>query len=116
MKTKTIKILATPPNKEHCYVILPIGLYCNRELQNAKEGDELVFQDSWSREKRKFIRSCKVKVNSEVFTFLIKSLIRDWHDKDTVFKRWEAECQIQGIGKNAFSKEEVLLIEVEDII
>lgn len=115
MSNKTIKIYTSAPVRSHYYTLLPIGLYCNREIQTASRGSVVIFQDSWNMEKRILKRSCKVKVNSEVFTFLVKSLYRGFNTKDGLFGRWEAECEIQGIGKNAFSREEVLLIEVEDI-
>lgn len=109
--SKLIQINAEPPREGKPFAMLPIGLYCNKELQKAEDGCVVEFCDAWKREKRALVRKCRVSVNSGVFTFLLQSIyggIR-WED---LRRRWEAWAVVEGIGKDGFSDREVMLIEV----
>lgn len=108
---KTIIINESPRERNTAMLFVPIGLYCNKELQKAEDGCVVEFCDAWKREKRVLVRKCRVPVNSSVFTFLLQSIyggIR-WED---LRRRWEAWAVVEGIGKDGFSDREVMLIEV----
>lgn len=115
MANNPIQINAVVPKDAKPYAILPIGLYCNRELQNARIGSILEFCVDWRRDKRRLARKCNVEVQSSIFTFLIKSLYGERMTWASLSERWRAECIIDGLGRNAFSETEVMLIEVEEI-
>lgn len=113
MANKPIQVNAVAPKDVKPYAILPIGLYCNRELQNAKIGSILEFCVDWRRDKRLLVRKCKVEVQSSTFTFLMKSLYGEHMTWAMISERWRAECIVEGLGRDAFSETEVMLIEVE---
>lgn len=113
MSKRVIQITGPAPKDVKPFVILPMGLYCNRQLQRADAGTELDFADSWRIERRVLVRKCVVKVNSPVFTFMLRSLLPEWMSAKDLFRRWNAECEVAGLGRDAFSRDEVLLIEVK---
>ena len=75
----------------------------------------VIFQADWRQDKRRLVRKCKVSVQSSVFTFLMKSLYGERMTWTELSERWRAECVVEGLGRDAFSETEVLLIEVEEI-
>ena len=115
MANKAIQINAVAPKDAKPYAILPVGLYCNRELQNARIGDVVEFCVDWRRDKRRLVRKCKVVVRSSTFTFLMKSLYGERMTWKELSERWRAECVVAGLGSDAFSETEAMLIEVEKI-
>ena len=115
MANKPIQISAVAPKEAKPYAMLPIGLYCNKELQNAKIGDVVEFSVDWRRDKRRLVRKCKVVVQSSTFTFLMKSLYGERMTWAELSERWRAECIVAGLGRDAFSEAEVMMIEVEGI-
>lgn len=110
-----IDILADSTRKGHKYILIPFGMYCNRDIQKAKQGDEIDLQCGWERKRMILMHSCRIKVNSEIFTFMCKSLYRGFNTASALFANWEAQCISEGLGKHAFSHEEVILIEVKEI-
>lgn len=115
MANKPFQINAVAPKDVRPYSLLPFGLYCNRALQNARIGDIVEFCVDWRRDKRRLVRKCKVAVQSSVFTFLMKSLYGERMTWAELSERWRAECIVEGLGRDAFSETEVMLIEVEGI-
>lgn len=109
--SKVIKLLNTPVPKGK-YALVPFGLYLNKALQKAESGTLLEFQTSWRRDTRVLVRKCRVPVNSSMFTFMCKSLYGEGMSWASLSKQWRAESIIEGLGKDAFSDSEVLLIEV----
>jgi len=112
---KPIVISGQPPKERNTAMIfVPIGMYCNKQLQKAEPDSVVEFRDGWRREKRVLVRKCRVPVNSSVFDFLLKSIYganMRWED---LRRRWEAWAVVEGIGKDGFSDNEVLLLEVKD--
>lgn len=103
-----------PKERNTAMVFVPIGMYCNKQLQKAEPDSVVEFRDGWQREKRVLVRKCKVSVNSSVFDFLMKSIYganMRWED---LRRRWEAWAVVEGIGKDGFSDSEVMLIEVKN--
>lgn len=109
---RSINIQHLTPKAYKPYAILPFGLYCNSELQNAQIGDIVEFCVDWRRDKRRLVRKCKIAVQSGVFTFLMKSLYGERMTIAKLMERWQAWAIIEGIGAQGFSREEVILIEV----
>ncbi len=112
---KPIIISGQPPKERNTAMIfLPIGMYCNKQLQKAEPDSVVEFRDGWQRDKHVLVRKCKVNVNSSVFDFLLKSIYganMRWED---LRKRWEAWAVVEGFGKDGFSDSEVLLLELKD--
>ncbi len=112
---KPIVISGQPPKERNTAMIfLPIGMYCNKQIQKAENDSIVEFRDGWQRTKAVLVRKCKVNVNSSVFTFLLQSIYganMRWED---LRKRWEAWAVVEGIGAQGFSDTECLLIQVKD--
>lgn len=112
--TRPIVIDGQPPKERNTAMIfLPIGMYCNKQIQKAEPDSVVEFRDGWQRTKAVLVRKCKVNVNSSVFTFLLQSIYganMRWED---LRKRWEAWAVVEGIGKDGFSDTECLLIQVK---
>lgn len=115
MGNKPVQINSVAPKDIKPYAILPFGLYCNIELQNAQIGDTVEFRVDWRRDKRRLVRKCKVEVQSGIFTFLMKSLYGERMTIAKLMERWEAWAVVEGIGAQGFSREEALLVEVKPI-
>lgn len=111
---KPIVISGQPPKeRDTAMIFLPIGMYCNKQIQKAETDSVVEFRDAWKREKRVLVRKCKVNINSSVFDFLLKSIYganMRWED---LRRRWEAWAIVEGIGKDGFSDSEVLLLELK---
>lgn len=112
---KPIQIDAPAPKAVKPYAFVPLGLYCNKELQQAKPGDVVTFCDGWRHEKRVLVRKCKVVVNSSAFTFLSKSIYGEHITAKELFGRWRAWAIVQGLSEDGFDTDNVLLIEVKEM-
>lgn len=106
--------LQTPKAKNVSMFFAPIGMYINNKLLDAKEDTLLDFNDGWRKERKVLVRKCKIAVNSSLFDFLFKSIYGKDVNLEQFFERWEADCIVNGLGKGAFSRDEVLLLEVRD--
>lgn len=104
-----------PKPMAHGLAIAPMGLYLNNKLQGAEPGDAIEFQQSWRRDRRILVRKAQLPVNSPVFTLLMKALYGEGMTWKELSGRWEAECIVDGLGAEAFSRDKVLLIEVKEI-
>lgn len=112
---KTIALSQHAPKaRENAVIFAPIGLYCNERLQKARVGQQLIFQDEWRREKRYIRQISKVRINTPEFTFLFRLVYGDKLTLSEMFKRWEAWAVVEGYGKNGFSREQCLAIEISE--
>lgn len=87
------------------WILLPIGTYYNRELQDAKEGDFILFSDG----KRKEIEYVNIiPLNNSLIGYLCKKtyIAR----LPIVMKRWEMNAEIEGYGHGSVSRDECLII------
>lgn len=115
MAKRAIKILhPIPKATSSALVLLPIGKYCNQELQSAERGDMVEFWQDWRHEKRVLVRKCKVCVKSSVFSFLVQSIYGRLRTID-MLKRWEQFAIESGLGKEGFNRDECILIEVREL-
>lgn len=112
MASKVINIQHPVPGKLP-YAILPIGMYCNKKLQEARAGDIVEFWQEWRHEKRVLVRKCKVQIRSSYFTFMAQSIYGRYTRVDSLIRRWEDWAITEGIGRNGVDKEWALLIEVK---
>lgn len=94
--------------------LLPIGLYCNAELQKAEIGATVEFWQEWRHEKAVLAYKRVVRVNSAEFTDWLRLLYGENMSVSRMFERWEAECVREGIGKDGFDKESALLIGITE--
>lgn len=104
----------TPQTRSVAQVILPIGLYCNKALQTAKIGDEVIFQCEWRKDKRVITNICRFRINSPELTFMLRSIYGEGMTIAKLMERWEAWAVVEGIGKSGFSREYALIVEVSD--
>lgn len=97
------------------FAIVPIGLYCNRELQNATINSVVEFQASWRKDKRVITNICRFRINSPEFTFMLRSIYGENMTIAKLMERWEAWAVVEGIGKSGFSHDEVIIVEVSNL-
>lgn len=108
--SKVIKLLNTPVPKGSL-VVIPIGMYLNTDLQKAKPGTVIEFQSAWRKDKRVLRQKVAVKIASPIFTFAMRAIYGSDARMADIIEQWQANCIIEGLGKDAFS-DECLLIEV----
>lgn len=101
----------TPKERNVAQVALPIGMYCNKPLQTAKIGDEVIFQCEWRKDKRVITNICRFRINSPEFTFMLRSIYGENMTIAKLMEKWEAWAIVEGIGKEGFSRDEALLLE-----
>lgn len=110
---RTIKIeQPTPKERVVSQAILPMGMYCNVALQNAKIGDAVQFQCGWRKDKRVITNMCRFRISSPEFTFMLRSIYGGNMTIGGLMERWEAWAVVEGIGAAGFSREEALVVEV----
>lgn len=108
--SKVIKLLNTPVPKG-ALAVIPIGMYLNVPLQKAKPGAVIEFQSAWRKDKRVLLQKVAVKIASPIFTFAMRAIYGSDTRMADIIEQWRANCIIEGLGKDAFS-DECLLIEV----
>lgn len=108
--SKVIKLLNTPVPKG-ALAVIPIGMYLNKALQKAQSGAVIEFQSSWRKEKWVLRQKVAVKINSPIFTFAMRAIYGQDARMADIIEQWRANCVIEGLGKDAFY-DECLLIEV----
>ena len=113
---KAINILHSYPKPvEIRRCLLPIGLYCNAELQKAAIGSVVEFWQEWRHEKAVLVYKRVIRVNSAEFTDWLRLLYSENMSVSRLFERWEAECVREGIGAQGFSRDEALLIGISNL-
>lgn len=105
----------TPKASNRGMAIVPVGLYCNAKLQNAKIGDEVQFQCDWRKDKRIITNICRFRINSPEFTFMLRSIYGENMSIAKLMERWEAWAVVEGIGKSGFSHDEAIIVEVSNL-
>lgn len=101
----------TPKPSTRGMAIIPVGLYCNRELQNATINSVVEFQTSWRKDKRVITNICRFRINSPEFTFMLRSIYGENMTIAKLMEKWEAWAVVEGIGKEGFSREYALIVE-----
>lgn len=112
--TKPITLtLSSPKRVQTEMTLLPVGLFCNPRLQNAKVGDKLEFWGQWKHDKRKIKQICKLKVNSPEFTTFLRLIYGDNAKVEDLYHNWRMSCIAEGLNPDAFDKEYAMLVEVK---
>lgn len=104
----------TPQKRSVAQVVLPIGMYCNKPLQTAKIGDEVIFQCEWRKDKRVITNICRFRINSPEFTFMLRSIYGESMTIAKLMERWEAWAVVEGIGREGIDKESCIILEVSE--
>lgn len=115
MANRPIKIQHPAPRADKPFCIVPIGLFCNKALQDAKPGDNVQFCFEWRRDKRIIKQICRFRINTPEFTFMLRSIYGEGMTIAKLFERWEAWAVVEGIGREGFSREFAILVEVEPL-
>lgn len=114
--SKPINILhPTPKPPKNGIAIAPCGLYCNRELQKAKAGQIVEFWQEWRHEKRRIVQITKFRINTPEFTFMLRCVYGERMTITKLFEQWGAWAVVEGIGKEGFSRDEALVVEVSNL-
>lgn len=74
------------------------------------------FVTDWRRDKFVLLRKAKVAVNTSCFTLLLKSIYGEGATWQNLSEEWRARCIVEGLGKEAFDSENVLLLSVKPFV
>ncbi len=107
--SRPINILHPVPKGDKQFMLLPIGIYCNKELQKAAPGSLIEFWQDWRHERRVLVRKCRIGINSSVFTFLAKSLYGKRTRIADMLAKWREVYDVP------FDEGECMLIEVREL-
>ena len=105
----------TPKPSTRGMVIIPVGLYCNKALQTAKIGDEVIFHCEWRKDKRVITNICRFRINSPEFTFMLRSIYGENMTIAKLMERWEAWAVVEGIGAAGIDHENCIILEVSNL-
>lgn len=113
---KPINILhPTPKPPKNGIAIVPCGLYCNTALQKAHNGDLVEFWQEWRHEKRRIVQITKFRINTPEFTFMLRCIYGERMTIAKLFEQWESLAVVEGYGKEGFSRDEALVVEVSNL-
>lgn len=93
------------PLKDKGLIMLPVGIYYNRDIQNASIGDVIVFLGG---EERTIKNKCVFNTHSGSTHFLCQYIYNT--SLSVVFRKWLTNAVIQGNGRNAVSKNRCLVV------
>ena len=105
-----------PKEMQTRFALVPYGRYLNQKLLNAKSGDLVEFCVDWRRDKFVLIRKATLKVNSSVFSLLLKSIYGEDATWQKLSEEWRAQCIVEGLGSRAYDEQSVLLLEVKPYV
>jgi hypothetical protein len=89
-------------------LLLPVGVYYNKALNNAKRGDVLVF---WNGEKHKIIHIGRVPLLSSIAGFLAKYIYNT--SVQIMMQHWVAEALRNGYTKKAIEEEYCIIVSYD---
>lgn len=107
--SRPINILHPILKGDKQFMLLPIGIYCNKELQKAAPGSVVEFWQDWRHERRVLVRKCRIQINSSVFTFLAKSLYGERTRIADMMAKWREVYDVP------WDETECILIEVREL-
>ena len=114
--SKLINILhPTPKGGKTAFAIIPIGMYLNRPLQEAAPNSEICFWQDWRHEKRRIVQITKFRINTPEFTFILRCVYGERMTIAKLFEQWESLAVVEGYGKEGFSRESCIILQVETI-
>lgn len=113
--SRNITLFQDCPGEKKPYFLSPIGKYLNKELQKARPGDFIIFQNGWRREKRKLARICRIEISSPVFTFLLRSIHGETASINGIKEKWADLSVLEGFGRDGVDMDACILGEVETI-
>ena len=105
-----------PKEMQTRFALAPYGRYLNKELQRASAGALLDFIVDWRKDRFVLIRKAKLAVNSSVFSLLLKSIYGEDATWQKLSEEWKARCIVEGLGKDAFDPENVLLLSIKPYV
>jgi len=92
--------------------MLPVGAYYNRDLQQARQGDFIMFDDD-DKNKYRIERVAQLDLNSQIAVLLAGYIYGS--TLQSIFVRWRSTAVIQGFTKNAVSTNKCLVIEYDTL-
>lgn len=111
-KAYKAKICKVSPRRDRA--MLPLGAYCNRGLDALRRGDTLTLNEGWRRHKVTVEGTCRVPVASPYFTFELRSMFGERFSWGDLQDEWDALCVIEGLGREAYDRRSVMLVEYRE--
>lgn len=112
---KKATIYHSKPKRMPLMMLVPYGLYANKELQKAEIGATLTFQSAWQKDEYKLIRRTRIKVRSGVFTFMLRAIYDQSMTYERWMQHWRGIAASEGWGRNCYNTDAVYLLELEEI-
>lgn len=91
------------------WIILPYGMYYNKELMEAREGDILLFTDGFERE-IEYITP--VRTHTSYTNYLCRKTYGVGLSR--IKERWRANIEFEGHNINAITQDRVMLIYLKE--
>ena len=113
--SKKVDIMGEAPRRAVKFVILPFGLYFHRDLQKAKRGDIVRFNEGHRLVSMIYESSCRISIKTQLFSYLLRLCYGGTVTITSLMERWAAIAINEGYGRKGFSRDEALLVEVRDI-
>ena len=95
--------------------LLPIGMFMNREIQQANIGDIVEFWVDWRYERAKLVYKGEIAIKTSVFAYLMRLAYGKSMTIVKMLERWQAQSIIEGYGQDGFDRDKCLIIEVKPI-
>lgn len=105
-----------PKEAQTSLCLVPYGRYLNTQLQKAAAGQIIDFIVDWRKDRFILIRKAKVAVNTSCFTLLLKSIYGEDATWQKLSEEWRARCIVEGLGKDAYDPENVLLLSIKPFV
>lgn len=87
------------------WILMPIGYYYNCDLQNAKEGDIILFSDG---ERREIEYTSIVPIKSGLTDYLCRKTYIG--NMQVVMRRWKTNAIYEGHNERVYSHDECMII------
>lgn len=105
------KIYHWTPKKHKGLLMLPVGVYYNRDIQKARPGDYIQFEDDT--DKYAIRRIAYMELHTQIAGLISMYLYNT--PLPSVIKRWKFTAVFEGNGKKAVSDNKCLVIEYNTI-
>lgn len=92
---------------------LPLGMYCNASLADARPGDTLRFRSAWRSRRARIVQLWRCTIGSPEFSFLLRLAYGPAMTAARLLQRWEALAVVEGLGAEGFSRQECLVVQLE---
>lgn len=114
MAKKPITIKGEFPKAAYL-VLVPFGEFLNKQLQEAQNGDVVVLNRDWRKEKFVLLSIAKIGVNTAYFTQLMRATYGQEMTWQKLSERWDVELLLDGYNSKTWYHDRVLCLSLQPI-